>query len=191
MTILSDMLRQNAAESKKADTKNLSPAQQVAYGAGEFAPAIAATSIMPENAAIEGLGTIGKLIGAGLENAVQAVSIYNPADHPNADQIDALKKDAVANFLMGSLVKVGGKVIGDVTKPIVDTTLKPMKYAINMVTDRVNTRLTPDFYGKLLPAMMGVADEGTIQVASKDIADVLSGQKPITDTTREFFANPE
>ena len=198
-TIASDNLRKSAAEQKKADTANMPGLEKLMYGGAEFAPAMIPA---PEIKALETAGPIIKLVYAGLENAAQSALIYNPYDHPEQDKQKALFDEMTQNFVMGAGLKatmgVGGKVldavgnaIGEKVSPVVKKLWEPMANAYKTIISRSNANMTDSYYQKIVPSMLGIADKDMVSIASSELKDILSGNKPIDDQTRAFFATPE
>jgi hypothetical protein len=160
-------LQTQTATEKLADLKSKSAGykvpiinqtpQQLLYGFGEVAPA-ALLPIGGED--VEGASLLSKVLTGAAQNAAQMSLLYNPADHPQGNQLENYLSDTAANFVMGAAFHV---------------VLAPMKGAAGMVRDTLNQYLNPDAYD----AMAKDFSTNLKQYTKEEFSDVMRGVKPV------------
>lgn len=170
----------NAAKSETKDTSNLSAGEKFVYGMSKFIPTMLIPEVGPE---AKGLSLLGKLGKSGLNNMIQSAALYNPEQA--AKDVTSLRdfvNQAASNFVGG----VAAHGVGSVLKGVV---MKPMKYAVEAVTSKINKNLTDDIFAKLTPSVLGKFSENTVTMDSKELGAILRGQKTSYDST--FFSSPQ
>ncbi len=173
---LSGKIYKSASEQKAKDTSKMNAVQKFIYGAGEFAPAAAIPIPGAEEIAVASPFLKG-LVEAGVTNAGQAALLYNPKEHKDGNQLQDFLTQTGENFVFGAGFKLASKIV-----------LKPMQYAYDAIINNLTTRATDKAYQDILPTLFTTAREGTAEISSKDLKDVLTGQKSANDF--QFFQSP-